>query len=187
MADYPYHTGLYGTADGGVEELPCKHCSPGKPCATMRGTFDPFPGTDAKMFIQWKGTDVCVDFHCPCQPDEIAYSAHFDGYFAHFVLCPGCGSVYEMGTQVRARLLAPDELPAGEAKELDLDPEAVVPSVRPPGPAAPDPMVLVAAYRELTEASNAWWHAVLNGGADALHGRMVAAAARVDELEAGLR
>lgn len=159
MSDYPYHTCRYATADGGTEELPCKHCRPGKPCATMRGTFDPFPGTDATMFIQWKGTDVCLDFQCPCQPEEIAYSAHFDGYGAYFLLCPGCGSVYEMGTQVRARLLGPDELPAGMMQELDLDREdAVVPSARPPGPAVVDAAraEIDAMGDELLEARTRW-------------------------------
>ena len=49
------------------------------------------------MFLQWKGTDVCMDFYCPC-----GYQSHFDGLFAHFVKCGGCGAVYQLGTQVRA-------------------------------------------------------------------------------------
>lgn len=57
-------------------------------------------GSDAEMFIQWKGTDVCMDFHCPCQPEELAYAAHFDGYFAYYLRCPKCNTVYELGTQV---------------------------------------------------------------------------------------
>ena len=61
-------------------------------------TFEPFPGTDAEMFIQWKGTNVCLDFDCPC-----GTSSHFDGWFAYALRCAACGSIFEMGTQVLAR------------------------------------------------------------------------------------
>lgn len=100
---YPYHHQNYVEA-GEVRSLPCKHCRPGKPCPTLRGTFDQFPGSDASMFIQWKGTEVCLDFHCPC-----GHHGHFDGGFAYYVECPSCGAVYEMGTQVKARRLGDDE------------------------------------------------------------------------------
>jgi hypothetical protein len=42
-------------------------------------------------FIQWKGTDVCMDFWCDC-----GAHCHFDGYFAHAVKCPHCDAVWEM-------------------------------------------------------------------------------------------
>lgn len=58
--------------------------------------YEPFPGTDATCFIQWKGTDVCLDVHCAC-----GHHGHFDGDFAYFVQCPACGAVYELGTQVK--------------------------------------------------------------------------------------
>ncbi len=40
-------------------------------------------------WIQWKGTDVCMDIHCKC-----GCHSHFDGYFAYHVKCPECGTVY---------------------------------------------------------------------------------------------
>jgi hypothetical protein len=40
-------------------------------------------------WIQWKGTDVCMDIHCKC-----GESTHVDGYFAHHVKCGSCGTVY---------------------------------------------------------------------------------------------
>lgn len=46
--------------------------------------------------IQWKGTDVCIDFDCPC-----GAHGHFDGYFAYSIRCKGCGKVYELGYRVR--------------------------------------------------------------------------------------
>ncbi len=59
----------------------------------MKGhPFEPFPGTDAEMFIQWKGTDVCLDFYCPC-----GAHGHFDGDFAYNVRCPNCGSAFRDG------------------------------------------------------------------------------------------
>lgn len=55
-------------------------------------------GSEASMFIQWKGTDVCVDFQCAC-----GSNGHFDGYFAYIIKCPDCGQHYSMGTQVIAK------------------------------------------------------------------------------------
>ena len=75
-------------------------------------------GSEVNMFIQWKGTDVCLDFNCPC-----GRSGHFDGYFAYFLRC-ACGVVYEMGTQVIAKRV---DTPGGIVQDLtywaDPDPE----------------------------------------------------------------
>jgi hypothetical protein len=81
---------------------------------TDRDVFQPVDGTDATMFIQWKGTDVCIDFHCPC-----GQHGHFDGYFAYFLGCPNCGAVYEMGTQVRATKVDHLTLEDSGVKELE--------------------------------------------------------------------
>lgn len=40
-------------------------------------------------WIQWKGTDVCMDVRCKC-----GHSSHIDGYFAYSVKCPVCGTCY---------------------------------------------------------------------------------------------
>lgn len=42
-------------------------------------------------FLQWKGTDVCMDFNCKC-----GANCHFDGHFAYSVKCPHCKTVWEM-------------------------------------------------------------------------------------------
>jgi hypothetical protein len=55
-------------------------------------------GSDARMFIQWKGTQVCMDFYCQC-----GAHVHGDGGFAYNVECGACGAFYEMGTQVIAK------------------------------------------------------------------------------------
>lgn len=54
--------------------------------------------SDARMFIQWKGTDLCMDFYCPC-----GGGGHLDAAFAYYVQCPDCLAFYEMGTQVIAK------------------------------------------------------------------------------------
>lgn len=40
-------------------------------------------------WIQWKGTDVCMDIHCKC--GELS---HVDASFTYNVKCPSCGTVY---------------------------------------------------------------------------------------------
>lgn len=77
--------------------------------------FEPFPGTDAEIFIQWKGTDVCLDFYCPCLPEEERQPVHIHGEFAYFIKCLVCNEVYELGTQVRLIKVA-------DAKVINIDP-----------------------------------------------------------------
>lgn len=40
-------------------------------------------------WIQWKGTDVCMDIYCKC-----GVQFHIDADFAYHVKCPICGTVY---------------------------------------------------------------------------------------------
>jgi hypothetical protein len=41
-------------------------------------------------FIQWKGTDACMDIRCEC-----GVISHYDGMFAYFIKCPSCKAVYQ--------------------------------------------------------------------------------------------
>ena len=50
-------------------------------------------------YIQWKGTDVCMDVLCKC-----GKRFHIDGMFAYFVKCPHCQSVYKVGESVSLEL-----------------------------------------------------------------------------------
>jgi hypothetical protein len=43
------------------------------------------------VFIQWKGTDACLDFHYKCGAFH-----HFDGYFAYVLKCVNCGTLWRM-------------------------------------------------------------------------------------------
>lgn len=40
-------------------------------------------------WIQWKGTDVCMDVHCKC--GELC---HVDASYTYCVKCGSCGTVY---------------------------------------------------------------------------------------------
>lgn len=40
-------------------------------------------------WIQWKGTDVCMDIHCKC-----GCLVHIDTDFAYFVKCLECNTIY---------------------------------------------------------------------------------------------
>lgn len=63
----------------------------------MSKLWDGEGGQDA--FIQWKGTNVCMDLHCPkCQ-----HHNHYDTDFAYHVQCAKCKTIFEMSSFVRFR------------------------------------------------------------------------------------
>jgi len=70
------------------------------------------PATDAGGWIQWKGTDVCIDITCEC-----GANGHIDGDFAYQVDCPYCGRKYLLGSNIKLI-----ELTKAEAKEDFHDP-----------------------------------------------------------------
>ena len=47
--------------------------------------------------IQWKGTDVCMDFDCVC-----GLFFHVDGEFVYSVECPHCHKMYTLDSFVGA-------------------------------------------------------------------------------------
>lgn len=59
-------------------------------------------GEPAEVFLQWKGTDACFDFHCPC-----GESQHIDAEFAYYVRCPSCGVIYRMPSALEATAIDP--------------------------------------------------------------------------------
>jgi phage FluMu protein Com len=40
-------------------------------------------------WVQWKGTDVCMDIYCKC-----GYHSHIDDSFTYYIKCPKCKTVY---------------------------------------------------------------------------------------------
>ena len=69
-------------------------------------------------FIHWKGTNVCMDFHCEC-----GAFCHFDGDFAHAVMCPHCGAMWEMPVFVFPRRIYPATDPHNAARTKMLEPD----------------------------------------------------------------
>lgn len=60
------------------------------------------------VFLQWKGTDACMDFHCLCdRENEPAGVGHFDGFFASYLKCVRCGRVYKLPTNLELELVDP--------------------------------------------------------------------------------
>lgn len=46
-------------------------------------------------WIQFKGTDICLDVHCKC--GELT---HIDGTFIYFLKCGACGATYELNGHI---------------------------------------------------------------------------------------
>jgi hypothetical protein len=66
--------------------------------------------------MQWKGTDVCMDVLCQCGKDF-----HIDGWFAYFVECPHCHTVYMCNPRIE--LVKVEERPEGSILTEDLEVE----------------------------------------------------------------
>lgn len=79
-----------------------------------RDNYDP-PAPD--VFLQWKGMETCMDFHCEC-----GASAHVHANFAYYLKCWKCGAVYEMPHTVALRRLADGEEPQGFPVLTERDP-----------------------------------------------------------------
>ena len=62
------------------------------------------PDESPHAWIQWKGTDVCMDVRCPC-----GTSWHVDAWFCYHIKCPGCGKVYECNPYIELRECQPGE------------------------------------------------------------------------------
>lgn len=72
--------------------------------AQIRQTVPPGP----HAWIQWKGTNVCMDIHCKC-----GAHGHIDTDFAYHVKCRDCGTVYYCNGHI-------------ELIELEVEPEHCV-------------------------------------------------------------
>lgn len=63
------------------------------------------PRTESGGWIQWKGTDVCMDIHCRC-----GATCHFDGDFFYTFKCKMCGQVYAVGQNIKMIHLTKEEI-----------------------------------------------------------------------------
>ncbi len=59
-------------------------------------------------WIQWKGSDVCMDVYCEC-----GNHFHIDADFAYYVKCPSCERVYMCNGHI-------------ELIELEVEPDSCV-------------------------------------------------------------
>lgn len=69
------------------------------------------PRSEAGGWIQWKGTDVCVDLHCIC-----GETGHIDGDFVYSIQCAKCGRKYATGQNIKLIELDTPELIAASEK-----------------------------------------------------------------------
>lgn len=67
-------------------------------------------------WIQWKGTNVCIDLHCQC-----GAHMHFDGGFMYTLRCPHCNQRYWARPYIALEPLAEGEFAGGEDKVPDRD------------------------------------------------------------------
>lgn len=51
---------------------------------------------DSHGWIQFKGTDLCMDIHCKC-----GYFGHIDDDFVYYIQCPMCKTVYELNGHIQ--------------------------------------------------------------------------------------
>lgn len=63
-----------------------------------------FAEGEPHAWIQWKGTEVCMDVHCAC-----GAHGHVDADFAYHLKCPHCGRVYTTGQNIKLIELTPEE------------------------------------------------------------------------------
>jgi uncharacterized protein YjbI with pentapeptide repeats len=47
--------------------------------------------------VQWKGTDLCMDFYCP----ECWHRSHFDGISFGFIRCYKCDTNFQLKTEIK--------------------------------------------------------------------------------------
>ena len=86
---------------------------------TNKNTLREYPSLDKEHkkphgWIQWKGTDVCVDIYCKC-----GALCHFDGDFMYHIKCKHCGRIYECDGHIK--LLELDFEPEGTKIVEDTD------------------------------------------------------------------
>lgn len=74
----------------------------------------PWEGEATHGWIQWKGTDVCLDLRCEC-----GALTHFDGEFAYALECSACGRTYAMNPHVKAHPIDPEKWDGCDPRRTD--------------------------------------------------------------------
>jgi hypothetical protein len=63
------------------------------------------PGEEPYGWIQWKGTDVCMDLYCKC-----GFQGHVDTDFFYHAFCPSCDRKFFVGCNIKLIELTPEEV-----------------------------------------------------------------------------
>ena len=71
-------------------------------------TADAEVRTGPHAWIQWKGTNVCMDIHCSC-----GKHTHVDAEFAYYVRCSACGKLWAMCANIRMVEVTAEEIAGG--------------------------------------------------------------------------
>ena len=67
-------------------------------------------------WIQWKGTQVCIDLHCAC-----GVHGHLDTDFLYEVHCIACGQYYSLSPNVRLVPITKEQAAALGGRAVDFD------------------------------------------------------------------
>ena len=65
---------------------------------------NPFKEGEPHGWIQWKGTDVCMDVHCDC-----GHHGHIDADFAYCYECTNCGQRFQLNGHIKLHKLTKEE------------------------------------------------------------------------------
>lgn len=62
------------------------------------------PSGAASGWLQWKGTDACIDITCVCGANQ-----HLDAEFLYTWRCPACKTLYDLSPHVRMEPVPADD------------------------------------------------------------------------------
>ena len=57
---------------------------------------------DGHVYVQWKGTNVCMDFTCP----RCGFGGHIDADFVYEILCGECGQLFKVSCKVGIKAIS---------------------------------------------------------------------------------
>lgn len=86
----------------------CHHCH--DPLKRVNRLVSERPKDISYGWIQWKGTDVCMDVHCKYCVEEFNVFGHIDAEFAYYVRC-SCGRVYALNGHIELVEVLKEEEP----------------------------------------------------------------------------
>lgn len=103
--------GCYHTFIGVKYDPVCFHCIDplGTDISKQYNTYE--DDSQGWGWIQWKGTQACMDVHCKC-----GAHMHIDAGFAYYIECPYCNTVYSCDPNIHFVELT--ETQAVEARKL---------------------------------------------------------------------